>query len=404
MSIPDHRISTPALVHALEERMSRRSGLQALVLAVVIVLAMVVGGVVTSRMNQTAGTPSPTAAVTAPTQIPITASAPVETPAKPTAQASTSGSALPDVIARVSPSVVEIETTGPQAGVGSGIVLDTQGHIVTNYHVIEGAQQIIVHFENGTAAVAKAVGNDPGSDLAVVQVSLPASALSPATLANSDAVRVGDSVFAIGNPFGENFTVTAGIVSAVQRVTTSSFTGRPIIGVIQTDASLNPGNSGGPLFNAAGEVIGINTSIENPSGRSSAGIGFATPSNTVTRFLPALEKGDQIQHPMLGVQGVSLDEVNAATYQVTATRGVYVTGVEAGSAAAQAGLVGANRLGIGGDVITAIDGKAIMSFEDLALGIDSHNVGDTVTVTVQRGSQTLQLKGTLGPWTSSQTQ
>ena len=386
--------------------MSRRSGPQALVLAVVIVVAMVVGGVVTSRINQPAGTAAPPAAAPSATAtaIPIAVSSPVATSSTTAASTTTSTTALPGLVARVAPSVVEIETTGPQAGVGSGIVIDQQGHIVTNYHVIEGAQAIIVHLENGTAGVATVVGTDPGSDLAVVQASIQPQQLHPATLGDSDAARVGDPVFAIGSPFGENFTVTAGIVSAVQRVTTSSFTGRPIRGVIQTDAALNPGNSGGPLFNAAGEVIGINTSIENPSGRSSAGIGFATPSNTVTRFLPALLKGEQIQHPMLGVQGVTLDEVSAGTYQVDVTRGVYVTGVEAGSAAAGAGIIGANQNGFGGDVITAIDGKAILSFQDLALAVDTHNVGDSVTVTVTRGSQTTQLTGTLGPWSQNQNQ
>ncbi len=385
--------------------MPRKSGIQALVLAVVIVVSMVVGGTLTQRLGQTTPTSTPpaAAATAAPTQIPIAANAPAETPGKTAAAAIPN---LPDTIARVAPSVVEIETTGPQSGVGSGVVLDTQGHIITNYHVIEGAQKIIVHLQDGTAGVATVSGTDPGSDLAVIQASIQPQELSPATLGNSDSVRVGDSVFAIGNPFGQNFTVTAGIVSAVQRYTTSSFTGRPIVGVIQTDASLNPGNSGGPLFNADGQVIGLNTSIENPNGRFSAGIGFATPSNTMSRFLPALEKGDQIQHPMLGIQGEALDEVSAATFQVSATHGVYVTGVEPNSAASQAGVVPGTQTNadLGGDVITAIDGKPIRSFEDLAIAVDAHNVGDQVSITVERASQSMTLKGTLGPWTQSQSQ
>lgn len=331
-----------------------------------------------------------------------------------TAAAPTAGSApivnitgianLADVVDRVMPSVVEIDTTGPQSGVGTGIVLDTQGHVLTNYHVVEGALGITVRLNDGTAGVAEVVGTDPGSDLAIVRASIQPQLLSPAAFGNSDVVRAGDSVFAIGNPFGQNFTVTAGIVSAINRVTTSSFTNRPIRGVIQTDAALNPGNSGGPLFNAAGEVIGINTSIENPGGRFSAGVGFATPSNNAKRFMPGMLNGETVQHPMLGIRGATLDEVNSLDYGLTIVRGVYVMGVEPGSAAAGAGLRAASAGGVGGDVITEVDGRPVASFDDLALAVDTHDVGETVSLTVHRAGETLQLTATLGAWTSGTSQ
>ena len=383
--------------------MSGMSKIRALGLAALVMLSMVFGGLITARV---AG--SPTAAVSpAPTavtgQVPIVASLPAERSGSRTAVSNAIAN-LPDVVARVSPSVVEIETTGQQGGVGSGIVIDRDGVILTNYHVIEGAQKIVVHLRDGTAGAADVVGTDPGSDLAVIRASIQPQRLVPITFGNSDNARVGDPVFAIGNPFGQTFSVTSGIVSAVQRVTTSSFTGRPIRGVLQTDAALNPGNSGGPLFNATGEVIGINTSIENPSGRFSAGIGFATPSNTAQRFLPDMLKGQSVQHPMLGVQGVALDEVSAGTYRLSVTRGVYITGVDANAAAGQAGVRPSARTGLGGDVVLAIDGTTVQSFDDLALAIDQRKVGDTITLRVLRGGQTLELKATLGAWTQTQTQ
>ncbi|MEZ4552828.1 MAG: trypsin-like peptidase domain-containing protein [Dehalococcoidia bacterium] len=206
----------------------------------------------------------------------------------PIAIATVEGQGLPGLVERVSDSVVTIRTavgTGFRqgSGTGTGVVLNRDGHIVTNYHVVENAREITVTFRDGTVATGTVVESDERQDLAVVQVSVPSNVLSPATFADSSGVRPGDPVFAIGNPFGLNFTVTAGVVSALDRSSPSGTGG--LKGMIQTDAAVNPGNSGGPLFNSAGEVIGINTSIENPSGATVfVGVGFAIASNTVRDF------------------------------------------------------------------------------------------------------------------------
>jgi len=381
--------------------MSLKFSLQALALSVVVAALLFVGGAIASRSNDASPLP-PLASATPAQQQQIGASAPAETRTGSGAPAAATP-ALTDVIGSVMQSVVSIESGGTSGGVGTGMILDRQGNILTNFHVVEGASRVVVRLSDGTAGVAEIVGTDPGSDLAVIRASISPQRLIPIAFGNSDRVRVGEPVFAIGNPFGQTFSVTSGIVSAVQRVTTSSFTGRPIRGVIQTDAALNPGNSGGPLFNAAGEVIGINTSIENPSGRFSAGVGFATPSNNAKRFLPTMLAGQQVQHPMLGVQGVALDEVNAPTFRLDVNRGVYITRVERGAAAERAGLQAANR-GIGGDVVVEIDGRPVRRFEDLALAVDARNVGDAITLKVMRAGQTLELQATLGPWTSTSAQ
>lgn len=309
---------------------------------------------------------------------------------------------LPALVDRVRPSVVRIASTtgtgnfGAQ-GVGTGIMVDREGNILTNFHVIEGARSVTVDLTDGTQAPATIVGTDPGNDLAVVKANIPSSKIAAATLGDSDAVRVGEPVFAIGNPFGLAFTVTSGIVSGRERERAGT-DGRPIRNVLQTDAAVNPGNSGGPLFNARGEVVGINTSIENPTGqRVFVGIGFAVPSNTAKRFLPQLVKGETPKHAQLGIAGITLDASTADNLGVTITQGVYVTNVAAGSPADQAGLKGATR-GPGGDVITAIDGRLVRSIGELAGIIDSHAVGETVALTVQRGREQVQLRAVLREW------
>lgn len=323
-------------------------------------------------------------------------------PAGVVAQAISAIDDLPALVDRVKPSVVRIQaTTGGNfggQGVGTGIMIDRDGNILTNYHVIEGAQSVTVDLTDGTQAPATVVGTDPGNDLAVVRAQLPSDKISPALLGDSDGVRVGEPVFAIGNPFGLAFTVTSGIISGRERER-SAVDGRPIRNVIQTDAAVNPGNSGGPLFNARGEVVGINTSIENPTGqRVFVGIGFAVPANTAKRFLPQLVKGETPKHPQLGISGVTLDATTAQSYGVTTTQGVYLTGVGTGSPAAQAGLRAAGRGGSGGDVITAIDGRIVRSIGELAGIIDSHAVGDTVKLTVQRGRDQVQVEAVLREW------
>lgn len=324
-------------------------------------------------------------------------------------QQTTASGGIADLVELVRPSVVEIEAssgtaTSTSGASGTGMVLDREGRILTNYHVIEGQRDLKVTLADGTAAKATVLGSDPGSDLAVLKVELPANLLKPVTFANSDTVRVGDAVFAIGNPFGQNFSVSSGIISATGRVTTSSFTGRAIRDVLQTDAAMNPGNSGGPLFNMKGEVVGVNSSIENPNGRFFVGLGYAIPANTAQRFLPEMVQGKDIKHPQLGVSVVQLDEVVAADLGLKVTRGVYVTSVTPNSAAARAGVVGASRAtsgqaaGTGGDVITGIGGQPVRNFEDLARAIDKNQVGDQVAVELIRNGQSMTVTAQLQAW------
>lgn len=298
-----------------------------------------------------------------------------------------------DVVAEVHSSVVLIRSVGSAAGVsGSGVVIDTEGHILTNYHVIQGQETLKVLLPDGSASLATVIGSDPANDLAVIQATgFDPSRLHPATFADSDEVRVGQPVFAVGSPFDQEFTVTSGIISATGRTSRSAFATRPIHDVLQTDAALNPGNSGGPLFNLAGEVIGINTSIENPEGRVFAGIGFAVPSNTVRRFLPAMLAGEDIQHPQLGVSTDPVDEVVASQQGLSVDRGLVVSFVQAGSAADRAGVQM-------GDVIVAVNGQAVERFEDLARAIDLAEIGDEVTVLVNRAGTEMALTAQLQPW------
>jgi S1-C subfamily serine protease len=389
--------------------MASRTGLQGTLLGVVIVASMVVGGAVTALVT------GDDAAAPVIVQAPEPVSSPLPVASTPADAAGSARGAdlvasiaeLPDLVADVLPSVVKVETSSGFAGgggVGSGVIVDSLGHVVTNFHVIEGADEVSVLLADGTRASAEVVGVDPGNDLAVLRTSVQPQLLSPAVLADSDTVRIGEPVFAIGNPFDLDFTVTSGIVSGLERTSQSSFSGRPIRDVIQTDAVVNPGNSGGPLFNAAGEVVGINSSIENPTGqRVFVGVGFAVPSNTVARFLPEMIAGETVQHPQLGIAGVSLDPETASDAGVGAETGVYLTRVSAGSAAERAGLRAASvpdgaGLPAGGDVVTAIDGEAVTSIEQLARLIDHQRIGDSVTLTVVRGGDELTLTATLLEW------
>jgi S1-C subfamily serine protease len=314
-----------------------------------------------------------------------------------------------DLFDRVHQSVVAVGVTtqtasGTQSGLGSGIVIDDQGHILTNYHVVESASDVRVKLWDETILPATVLGTDPGSDLALIQVDASAHELVPATLGNSDDVRPGDAVIAIGNPFDFEFTVTEGIVSGISRSTGSPI-GRPVPGVIQTDAAINPGNSGGPLFNLAGEVIGINTAIENPTGQSVfVGIGLAIPVNRAERFLPELIAGQEVQHPQLGISGTTVTPTNAQEAGLDVTQGVYVIAVQPGSAADQAGLHGASgnlnsaTLPTGGEVITALDGEAMPTMDDLLIAIDQHQVNDQVQLTIDDGGNVRTVDVTLQAW------
>jgi putative serine protease PepD len=285
--------------------------------------------------------------------------------------------------------------------VGSGIVLDKDGHILTNNHVVGSFDSIDVVLFDGTAASATVVGRDPGNDLAVIRADLPADQLVPATFGDSDAIRAGEFVIAVGNPFDLEGSVTEGIVSGIGRSLQGS--GRPLRQLIQSDAAINPGNSGGGLFNAAGEVIGVTTAIENPSGdRVFVGIGYAVPSNVVARFLPNMLNGETIEHPRLGVALENVTPAIASDLGLSVEQGVLIVAVEPGTGADQAGLRGgADNFGQAtGDVIVRIDSQDIRDYDDLANYIDSLEVGDVVDVVVIRDGGEVTVPVTLNAWQS----
>ncbi len=306
-----------------------------------------------------------------------------------------------DLYEAVRPSVVSITgTSRTSGGSGSGIVLDKEGNILTNNHVVSGFTELDVTLSDGTSAKATIVGTDPGSDLAVIRADLPADKLKPAKLGDSDKVRTGEGVIAVGNPFGIEGSLTQGVVSGLGR-TLAGGTGRPLRQLIQSDAAINPGNSGGALFNRSGEVIGITTAIENPSGdRVFVGIGYAVPVNTATRFLPDMLAGRPIQHPRLGVQLTNLTPALASTHNLNITQGVMLQSVEAGSAASRAGLRGVSGTRAG-DVVVSIDGKAVKTFEELAGYIDTKRVGDKIQIKYVRDNQEQTTEVTLEAWRST---
>lgn len=312
---------------------------------------------------------------------------------------------LTELYSAVRDSVVRITTgdaaTGsfslPQEGLGSGIVIDTDGNILTNFHVVRGAEQVTVTLADGTTAPGTVSGTDPGNDIAIVNIDVDASVLKPAKLGDSSSVRVGETVAAVGNPFGLDGTFTTGVISGTGRTLASSATGRPIRNLLQTDTAVNPGNSGGALFNLRGEVIGINTAIENPNGAGFVGIAYAVPINTPKRFLTDLISGKTIDHPRLGISGRSLTPAEAEALGVP--NGVAVISVDNNSAADNAGLRPSQN-GTG-DVIVAIDGRAMTTFEALADYIDSKNTGDQVTLTVRRDGEDIELQATLRSWDST---
>jgi putative serine protease PepD len=337
----------------------------------------------------------------APPQPVAAAAAPQTISAAPPATTSVAGA----VYAKVGPAVVEILSAssahgGSMVGIGSGFVVDARGLVLTNNHVVDGARTMRVRFSNGVVREAQVLGRDRGLDLALLRVKLPAG-VPVAPLGDSDSVQVGDTAIAIGSPFGIEQTVTQGIISAVQRDWQPGY-GRIQRNLLQTDAPLNPGNSGGPLLNDRGEVIGINTMIESPV-RGSVGIGFAVPINAAKQVLPQLEAGAQLEPVWLGISGLALDATLAREHGVAVQSGVLVTDGAAGGPAARAGLRPAQPAanggaGRGGDVITAVDGKPVTDVRDIAAAIIGHQPGDTVTLTIVRDGQTRQVPVTLQAW------
>jgi S1-C subfamily serine protease len=284
---------------------------------------------------------------------------------------------------------------------GSGIVLDDEGHVLTNNHVIEGANEVTVSLEaEGTMYPATVVGTEPNSDLALLKVEAPASKLHPLKLGDSSQMEVGDPVVAIGNPFDLQRTVTSGIVSALQREIQAP-DGVTIDNVIQTDAAINPGNSGGPLINSAGEVIGINSQIETggEGSEGNVGIGFAIPINTAKEEIATLESGSADEHGYLGISGATITPELAQAFNLPVEAGVLVQQVEEGGPAAAAGIQGATtaatvegqEFGLGGDIITAVNGESIAGTEELVEKISDSHAGETVELTVNREGQTASM-------------
>jgi S1-C subfamily serine protease len=294
--------------------------------------------------------------------------------------------------------------TQTQKSLGSGFVMDKAGHVITNYHVVQGAQKLEVSFSSGDGMKARLVGADPSTDIAVLQVDARSRALTPLHLGNSDSVRVGDSVVAIGNPLGYDRSVTAGIVSAVQRAIAAP-NQYPIDHVIQTDAPINQGNSGGPLIDSRGDVIGVNAQIAT-SGSSSGniGIGFAIPANTVRTVVGQLIENGHVEHASVGITAKPLTPEIARLFKMPADHGLLVDTVEPGSGAAAAGLrpkkqivvVAGESWPIGGDLIVSADGVSLQSVDQLRNLVAGKHPGASISLVVYRGSDKLTLEVKLG--------
>ena len=307
------------------------------------------------------------------------------------------GSASPSVVHITNRSYTQFRGEAiPQGGTGSGFVFDQDGHIITNYHVVEGAEELTVTLTDDMVFTATVVGADPLNDLAVIQIDAGKDLPAPLALADSADVRVGEFVLAIGNPFGLEQTLTTGVVSALGRVIDSPQDNRFIGEAIQTDAAINPGNSGGPLLDLNGHVIGVNSQIISPSGGNS-GIGFSVSANTVKRIVPELIAQGYYAHPWLGAQlyelvPSSVQALRDANMDLPIDRGLLIIDAVAAAPAAKAGLQGSSTtringmsLPLGGDVIVAVDKQPVRSFQDLTVYLESHTqVGDQIVVTVIR--------------------
>ncbi len=313
------------------------------------------------------------------------------------------------VYKRVLPSVVNITSTAmtfnffygqvPQQGQGSGFILDRAGHVLTNFHVIADANRIEVMLSDKHQYKATIVASDKVHDLALLQINAPN--LQPVTLADSTNLAVGQKVYAIGNPFGLNGTMTRGIISSIRSIKGPE--GSPIEDAIQTDAAINPGNSGGPLLNSRGEVIGINTLIASNGVEQSSGIGFAIPINTAKAVLSDFTKYGRVRRPSLGIVSLAIGPDLADQMGLPAESGVLVQKVIPGGAAERAGLHGGNQeayLGnhlimLGGDLIVAIDGHEVVDTTDVSEVMEKHQPGDTISITIYRGHRKMTLRLTL---------
>lgn len=316
-----------------------------------------------------------------------------------------------EVYRRASPGVVNIRTITmvqdffavyPEEGGGSGSIIDTQGHILTNYHVVERAERLFVTLADGSEYRARVVGTDPDTDLAVIKIDAPREKLTVVKMGDSDRLMVGQKVLAIGNPFGIGQTLTRGIISALGRPIRAR-NGRLIEGAIQTDASINPGNSGGPLLNSQGEMIGVNSQILTPS-EGSVGIGFAIPVNLAKRIVPDLIARGRAVRPWLGIIALPYPVSRLADeLDLPVRSGIMVSEVISGEAADRAGIRGGRqpvRIGrgvyyLGGDIIYELDGARITTLDDINRVMNRHRPGDTISAVIYRGRQRLTLTLTL---------
>jgi S1-C subfamily serine protease len=296
------------------------------------------------------------------------------------------------------------EPEGEGTATGSGFLIDTEGHVITNSHVVEGARQVEVTLgSSDTVYDAEIVGTDPATDVAMIRVDAPAAQLHPLTLGDSSKVQVGEPVIAIGNPFGLERTVTAGIVSALQRQIQAP-NGFSISHVIQTDAAINPGNSGGPLIDASGSVIGINSQIQTGGSNGNVGIGFAVPINTARDVVRQLKANGEVEHAYLGISGGSITADLAEALKLPVGRGVLVGEVVEGGPADEAGIRGGDssatiegaRIEVGGDIIVAIDGEQVAGMEEVINAVNAAAPGDELKLTVRRGDSTRDVTVTLG--------
>jgi S1-C subfamily serine protease len=295
-----------------------------------------------------------------------------------------------------------------QTAVGSGFVIDKAGHIVTNEHVVAGASSVQVSFSDNEKIKARIVGEDAATDIAVLQVNAPARALKPLPLGDSDAVRVGDEVIAIGNPLGYDRSVTSGIVSAVGREIQSP-NASPIGHVIQTDAALNHGNSGGPLLNADGQVVGVNAQIAPSASNANIGIGFAIPINTVKQVAADLIKHGKVEHPFIGIEAKAVTPQIASVFHLPVQHGLLIAKVFPGTGAAQAGLhagrtlvtVNGDTWPAGGDIVVRADGHAVATIDALRTVIGEKKPGDSVRLDVYRATKLMTFNVKLGRLPSS---
>jgi S1-C subfamily serine protease len=382
--------------------------------AIPFLAALVGGGVVVAVIAATSGLGSSSKTVTEiQAAAPVTSSsgASTATGAAKSSNASSSSGTLTahEIYERTAPSVAYVTSTivrqsespfgfgeSQQQGTatGSGFVINSNGTILTNWHVVENEVKVTVSFEHSKTVEAHVVGKNPSQDLAVLQIPTEGLSLHPLPLGNSSAAQVGDPVLAIGNPFGLSRTLTTGVISALQRQITAP-NGFTIDNVLQTDAPINPGNSGGPLLNAQGQVIGITSQIETGGSGSDGniGIGFAVPINTAKEELPELEKGGTVRTAYLGVVMINVDG-SLASLNLPTSSGALVEKVEAGSPAAKAGIragnieakVNGNEVSVGGDIIVGFDGKKVTSTEDLAADVGSKKPGEKVSVELWRAS------------------